>query len=100
MKPTPAELYGIELVRVSLADVDFEPTVQAVRATQMVSKKLLEIAKDIRKKHPDISDKDALNAAMIMNKDISKSVTEVEGQGGEALAALLMAMSGKGGNKK
>jgi hypothetical protein len=94
-------LYGVKIVRASIADLDFERTVQAVRATQVVSKKLLAIAADIKDQRKDISDKDSLNAAMIMNKDISKSVTEVEGEGGEALAALLIAMSqgGKGGKK-
>lgn len=93
MTPTPEELYGIELVRVSLADVDYEPTVQAVRASEQVAAKLRQIATAIRADHPEISQKDAMNAAMIIHGKIKKDVVEVEGQGGEALAALLIAMS-------
>lgn len=96
MVPRPDELYGIDLVRVSLVDVDYEPVVQKVRASELVTAKLRKIAADIRKEHSEISQKDAMNAAMIVNGNISKTVTEVEGEGGEALAALLIAMS-KGG---
>jgi len=98
MTPTPADLYGIELVRVSLADVDFEPTVQAVRASEQVAKKLREIATAIRVDHPEISQKDAMNMALVIHGKVTKGITEVEGEGGAALAALLIAMS-KGGGK-
>lgn len=87
--PTPEELYGIELIRVSLADVDFEPTVQAVRASAQVSAKLTQMATAIRLGHPEISQKDAMNAAMIIHGKVSKNIMEVEGEGGNALAALL-----------
>lgn len=97
MTPTPEELYGIELIRVSLADVDYEPTVQAVRASEQVATKLSQIATAIRTDHPEISQKDAMNQAMIIHGKIKKDVVEVEGQGGEALAALLIAMSRGGG---
>ncbi len=97
MKPTPEELYGTELVRVSLADVDYEPTVQAVRASEQVAAILRKIATAIRKDHPEITQKDAMNAAMIIHGKIQKNVVEVEGHGGEALAALLIAMSRGGG---
>ena len=97
MKPTPEELYGIELIRVSLADVDYEPTVQAVRASEQVATRLRAIATAIQEDHPEISQKDAMNAAMIIHGKIQKNVVEVEGQGGEALAALLIAMSRGGG---
>ncbi|MFA5791501.1 MAG: SPFH domain-containing protein [Candidatus Paceibacterota bacterium] len=93
MAPTPQELYGIELIRTSLADVDYEPTVQAVRASEQVAAKLRQIATAIRTDHPEISQKDAMNAAMIIHGKIKKDVVEVEGKGGEALAALLIAMS-------
>ena len=97
--PRPEDLYGIELVRVSLADVDYEPTVQAVRASEQVAAKLRQIATAIRTDHPEISQKDAMNAAMIIHGKIKKDVVEVEGQGGEALAALLIAMSRGGGGR-
>lgn len=99
MRPTPEELYGIKLIRVSLADVDYEPTVQAVRASEQVAAKLRQIATAIRIDHPEISQKDAMNAAMIIHGKIKKDVVEVEGQGGEALAALLIAMSRGGGGR-
>lgn len=98
MKPTPKELYGIDLIRVSLADVDFEATVQAVRASAQVAAKLTQMATAIRLGHPEISQKDAMNAAMIIHGKVKKDVVEVEGEGGEALAALLIAMS-RGGKQ-
>jgi regulator of protease activity HflC (stomatin/prohibitin superfamily) len=98
MKPTPKELYGIDLIRVSLADVDFEATVQAVRASAQVAAKLTQMATAIRVGHPEISQKDAMNAAMIIHGKVKKDVVEVEGEGGEALAALLIAMS-RGGKQ-
>lgn len=97
-KIKPEDLYGIELIKISLADIDYEEKYQRVRVTEAIAEKLKGIAKKLRT--GDISEKDALNAAMIINGDIKKTVTEVEGKGGEALAALLMAMAqGKGGDK-
>ncbi len=98
--PPPGELYGIKLVRVSLSDVDYEPTVQKVRATQKIAKALQGIAKDITDQHKDISGKDAMNTAMVINGDVKKTVTEVEGRAGEAIAALIMAAAGAGKEKK
>ena len=89
--PTLGWLYGIDLVRVGIHDMDYEEKYQRARSSKAVSKKLNEIADKL--KRGDISEKDALNAAMIINKDITKNVQEVEGKGGEALAALLMAMA-------
>ena len=92
---TLEDLYGIDVVRVALADIDFDDKFQQVRTTEKVSDTLQEIAKKIQAgaKDDSISSKEALNVALIVNGDITKSVQEVEGQGGEALAALLMAMS-------
>jgi len=84
-------LYGIDIVQVGIADMDYEEKYQTARSSKAVAKKLREIAEDL--KRGDIGEKDALNAAMIINKDITKNVQEVEGKGGEALAALLMAMA-------
>jgi len=97
LHPTPAELYGIDLIRVSLADVDYEPTVQAVRASEQVAARLRAIAAAIRTENPAISQKDAMNLALIIHGNIKKDVVEVEGEGGNALAALLIAAS-RGGN--
>jgi regulator of protease activity HflC (stomatin/prohibitin superfamily) len=89
--PTLEWLYGINLVRVGIHDMDYEEKYQKARSSKAISKKLTEIANKL--KRGNISEKDALNAAMIINKDIMKHVQEVEGKGGEALAALLMAMA-------
>lgn len=96
--PTPWDLYGIEIIRVSLADVDYEPDVQKVKASQVVATTLQSMAKNIQKDNPDISQKDAMNAAMIIDGKITKHVVEVEGEGGNALAALLV--TALGGGKK
>ena len=98
LTPTPEELYGIELIRVSLADVDLEPEVQKVKASQVVATTLQKMATGIRVDHPEINPKDALNAAMIIDGKITKHVIEVEGEGGNALAALLV--TALGGGKK
>lgn len=96
MTPSPEELYGIEMVRVALSDLDYSEKYQRARESERIAAKLREIADKL--KRGNIGEKDALNAAMIINGDIKKSVQEVEGQGGEALAALLMAMANaKGG---
>ena len=98
------DLYGIELIRVSLADVDYEERYQKARASEQVAARLQNIAKKIKagealkgstivEAMPDISDKDAMNIALIINGNVQKNVQEVEGKGGEALAALLMAMA-------
>ncbi|MEK7568321.1 MAG: hypothetical protein AAB498_01680 [Patescibacteria group bacterium] len=96
-EPTLEWLYGIDLIRVGIHDMDYEEKYQRARSSKAVSKKLNEIADGL--KRGDISEKDALNAAMIINKDVVKHVQEVEGKGGEALAALLMAMARGGGEK-
>lgn len=99
--PAPSEdadqtleyLYGIHLVEVGLNDVDYEERYQKARATKAISKTLRETAEDI-KRDKDIPDKDAMNIALIINGHVEKRVQEVEGRGGQALAALLMAMAG------
>jgi len=104
---TIEDLYGIDLVRMSLADIDYEEKFQQARTSKAVAKKIKEIAEDIQTEtttgqKKDIPDKDALNTALIINKDVVKHVQEVEGKGGQALAALLMAMArgGSGGGDK
>lgn len=90
---TLEEFYGIDIVRVSLADLDYEEKFQQVRVTEQVATRLKKIAADIKAENPDVSSKDALNTAMIINKDVTKHVQEVEGEGGKALAGLFMAMA-------
>lgn len=92
---TLEDLYGIDVVRVALADVDFDERYQQVRTTEKVSATIQGIAKKIQDDAPDksITSKEAYNMALIINGDVTKTVQEVEGEGGEALAALLMAMS-------
>ncbi|MCF7835692.1 MAG: hypothetical protein K9M15_01045 [Candidatus Marinimicrobia bacterium] len=95
------DFYGIDIKKVALSNIDWEPDYQKIRTSEMKAKKLKKIAENL-KKGKDISDKDAQNAALIINGDVKKNIQEVEGKGGEALAALLMAMAqgGKGGSKK
>lgn len=92
-------LYGIKIPVVALSDLDYEVAVQKVRATQEVARRIKAIAADLRATNPTISEKDAMNAAMILHGDVTKHVNEVEGEGGNALAALLMAAAQRGGNK-
>lgn len=90
---TLEEFYGIDIVRVSLADLDYEEKFQQVRVTEQIATRLKKIAAGIKAENPDISSKDALNTAMIINKNVTKHVQEVEGEGGKALAGLFMAMA-------
>jgi hypothetical protein len=93
------QLYGVDLLRVSLADIDFETKYQGARSTQATAKKLKEVASNIQK-GKKINDKDAFNAALIINGDVKKSIQEVEGEGGNALASLFMAMANAAGGRK
>lgn len=97
-------LYAIDLVRVSLANIDYEERYQKARASEQVAARLQNIAQKIKAGEtidgsvvaaamPDISDKDAMNIALIINGNVQKNIQEVEGKGGEALAALLIAMA-------
>lgn len=94
-------LYGVEIVDVALADIDNEERFQRARATEQIAVRLRGVAEEIVKKsNGQISEKEAMNMALLMNKDITKDIQETEGEGGQALASLLMAMArGKGGNK-
>ncbi|HEY4502964.1 MAG TPA: SPFH domain-containing protein [Candidatus Paceibacterota bacterium] len=94
------ESYGVEVTKVVLVDIDYEDTVQKVLATQFVAKKVKEIGKDFREGQQEINPKDSLNAAMIIHGDYTKHINEVEGEGGNALAALLMGMAQGGGRKQ
>lgn len=92
---TLEDLYGIDVVRVALADIDYDEKFQKIRTSERVSTTIQDIAKKIQDgaKDQSINSKEAHTMALIINGDIVKNVQEVEGKGGEALAALLMAMS-------
>lgn len=94
---TVEQFYGIDIVRISLADVDYDEKFQRARTTEQVMERLRGSANKIHDEHGEISSKDALNAVMIVNGDVTKNIQEVEGEGGQALAALLMAMA-RGGS--
>lgn len=98
----PEDTYGIEVPVVALADLDYEDIVQKVRSTQYVAAKLKKIAANLRSTDPKdkLKAKEALNDVMIIHGNVSKHINEVEGEGGNALAALLMAMSQGGGPRK
>jgi len=93
------ELYGIQILVVAIADSGYKEAFQKARATQRVSHTLREAAEKLQKEQ-GLSSKDAMNAIMVINGDISKNIQEVEGEGGNALASLFMAganASSKGG---
>ncbi len=95
---TVEHFYGIDIVRISLADVDYDEKFQRARTSEQVAKRLRDIATAIITEHPDIKPKDAMNTALIINGDVSKNVQEVEG---DPLAGLFMAgANAVGGNKK
>lgn len=92
---TLENLYGIDVVRVALADIDYDERFQKIRTTERVSATIQDIAKKIQDGAQDksINSKEAHTMALIINGDVTKNVQEVEGEGGEALASLLMAMA-------
>lgn len=86
------QLYGIDIIKVALADLDYDEEFQKVRSSEQISARLKDMAGKL-KEGKQITDKDALNAALIINKNATKHIQEVEGEGGQALAALLMSMA-------
>lgn len=98
MIPPPEDLYGIQILRVALADLDYEERYQRSLTSKQVAERLKEIAAGIRRGHPEISEKDALNAAMIINGDIKKSIQEIDWEGGETVAAIISAIFKSGRN--
>lgn len=91
--PTPLVLYGIRVDRVALADVDFDTSVQQARSSQEVSRRIQQTAKEIKTAHPNIDDKDALNASMIIHQQTKKTIFEIEGLG-PAIASIVKAFRG------
>lgn len=96
-------LYGIDLVAVGIADMDYEEIYQKVRSSRAVVEKLNEIATNLKK--GNITDREALDAAMVVNKNITRSIQEnvqrITGEGTEAVLSFIMALAqGKGGEKR
>ncbi len=89
------EKYGVQVVNTAIADIAFTEDFQKARTTERVAERLNMVAESLQKKSDgtkkDIKDKDALNTALIINKNVTKHIQEVEGEGGQALAALIMA---------
>lgn len=95
------QLYGIDVMKVALHDVDYEESYQAALAAKAIAARINEIAMDAPAGlHP----KDAANHALVIagkaTKKINEQINEVRGEGAEALAALLAGiLGGKGGDK-
>jgi len=87
--------YGIDLILSKLADAGYEPTYQKALTSKQVAQRLQEIAERLKEER-GLEEKDAMNAAMIINGDVTKEIVEVEGNAGEALAGLLLKL-GQGG---
>jgi hypothetical protein len=88
------EEYGIDLVVVSLADTNYEDRYQDIRATDQMTQeiddmldRMIERSKATGK--PMTREK-AYNNVLILNKSASKDIVETEGEGGDALASLIM----------
>lgn len=95
------EICGVEILLVTLGDLDYDDAVQKVRSTAYVAGRIKQIAKDLRdggRDNPDtMTAKESQNNVLLIDGKITKHINEVEGEGGNALAALLMAMA-QGGN--
>ena len=96
------DFYGIELAKTSIADVDYSAEYQKVLESQAVAERLGEISDQLTK--GDINRKQAMEAAMVINKNVTKeireNVQEIRGEGANAIASFLMALAnaaGKGG---
>lgn len=96
----PRELYGVDIKRVSLSDLDFTAAVQAAKDAEEAMKRIQATAADIKKKHPQMSDKEVWNRALAANNLASLEVFDVEGEAGSALSGLILAAArGRGGNE-
>lgn len=77
-KGTVEEIYGIDIVLIPIADVDFESGYQEARSADQIMKKFRETASAIRKDSDGtITDKDALdNVLMVAGKGVKKEVRQ------------------------
>lgn len=96
-KPTPEALYGIELTKVALADLDYEASVQKARATADITRRINQIADAIMKDTVDgsITRKEAMDRAMVINGNVTKQIFQLEGVG-PALDTLLKSFKERG----
>ena len=106
---TLEELYGIDLIVVSLSDIDFSKLYQQARETKRVTGELKKAAEDLRLvtvKKPDgatvtltdegMSHGDAFNNVLVVQGRATKTINVVEGKGAQAgLAALQSIFAGK-----
>lgn len=90
---TPWALYGVEMNRVTINDLDYDSKVQEVRSNMEVSRKIREMAGEIRNEHRDLTGAQAMNYAMIINGKTQKQIFELEGLG--SLAPFLAKLAEK-----
>lgn len=94
--------FGIEIIDVALADVDYEQRFQQARATEQISVRLRDVATKIVIEAADKGEKitieEAMNMALIMNKDVTKDIQEAKGGDFATLMSLVRNM-GAGGKK-
>mgnify|MGYP001611900265 CR=1 FL=1 len=69
--------YGIRLDRVEIADLDFDPSVQAARSAMAEADITVKIAEKFRM-GKEVTDKDALNAAQVERGKADKKIIDIE----------------------
>lgn len=102
---TPLEqFYGISIMLVTIADVDFEADYQKARSTDEIMKKYKETADHIKSGDGSITNKDALDSVlMVAGKGVTKNVTQetkvfdVTPAVAKALEVMAKALSTRGG---
>lgn len=94
--------FGIKIIDIALADVDYEQRFQQARATEQISVRLRDVATKIvieaAAKGEKITMEEAMNMALIMNKDVTKDIQEAKGGDFATLMSLVRNM-GAGGKK-
>ncbi len=95
------EQYGIDLILIAISDVDYEDKFQKALSSREVARKVKETARVLQEKSgasvgEALSDKDAMDAAMVINKDVVRTVQhniqEIKGEGMEAVANFLTSL--------
>ncbi|MFA6077487.1 MAG: SPFH domain-containing protein [Candidatus Paceibacterota bacterium] len=97
------EAYGIDLILVAISDIDYDPKFQEALATREIAKKVKETAEVLQKKSSGggeaISDKEAMEAAMVLGKAVTKTVhhnvQEIKGEGMEAVINFVSGLFAK-----
>jgi regulator of protease activity HflC (stomatin/prohibitin superfamily) len=83
--------FGVEAQLVSIADIAFEEDYQRIRTDHSTALELVSIAKRLRV--GEMTEAEALQAAMILSGDIKKKVIEINGLGPDALSKRLIAIA-------